>query len=196
MKHRLVRVITPFLCMVVVITSATLAYAQSSTSSLTGTVTDTSGAVIPGAEVTAKNNDNGTVYTAVSNDKGVFQIPAIQVGSYTVTVSLMGFKTFAVPDVKVSQGGPTNVKATLEVGGMAETVVVKGGSDIVQTQSTVVSTTMTSAQIQKLPLVTRDALWGGVRDQHHDRRRQYAGQQQPRLGMRVLLADQPPARRR
>ncbi len=159
MKHRLMRVVTPFVFVAVI---ATLGYAQTSTSSLTGTVTDTSGAVIPGADVNAKNNDNGTVYTAVSNDKGVFQIPAIQVGTYTVTVSLMGFKAFAVPDVKVSQGGPTNVKATLEVGGMTETVVVKGGSDIVQTQSTVVSTTMTSAQIQKLPLVTRDALWGGV----------------------------------
>ncbi len=159
MKHRLMRVITPFVCVAAI---ATLAYGQTSTSALTGTVADTSGAVIPGADVNAKNNDNGTVYTALSNDKGVFQIPAIQVGTYTVTVSLMGFKTFSVPDVKISQGGPTNVKATLEVGGMSETVVVKGGSDIVQTQSTVVSTTMTSAQIQKLPLVTRDALWGGV----------------------------------
>ena len=159
MKHRLLRVITPFV-FAALITSP--AHGQSSTSSLTGTVTDTSGAIIPGAEITAKNNDNGTSYSTVSNDKGAFQIPAIQVGTYTVTVALMGFKTFAVPDVKISQGGPTNVKATLEVGGMAETVVVKGGSDIVQTQSTVVSTTMTSAQIQKLPLVTRDALWGSV----------------------------------
>jgi hypothetical protein len=159
MKHRLLRVVTPFLFMVMI---TTLGYGQTSTSSLTGTVTDTSGAIIPGADVTAKNNANGTVYTTVSNDKGAFQIPAIQVGTYTVTVSLMGFKTFAVPDVGISNGGPTNVKATLEVGGMTETVVVKGGSDIVQTQSTVVSTTMSSAQIQKLPLVTRDALWGSV----------------------------------
>lgn len=159
MKHRLLSVTAPLVFMA---TIATLAYGQSSTSALTGTVTDTSGAVIPGADVTAKNNDKGTTYTAVSNDKGIFQIPAIEVGTYTVTVSLMGFKTFAVPDVKISQGGPTNVKATLEVGGMTETVVVKGGSDIVQTQSTVVSTTMSSAQIQKLPLVTRDALWGSV----------------------------------
>ena len=66
MKHRLMRVITPFVCMAMI---ATLAYGQTSTSSLTGTVTDPSGAVIPGAEISAKNNDNGTVYTAVSSDK-------------------------------------------------------------------------------------------------------------------------------
>jgi hypothetical protein len=159
MKHRLMRVITPVVFVAMI---ATLAYGQTSTSSLTGTVTDPSGAVIPGADISAKNNDNGTVYASVSNDKGAFQIPAVQVGTYTVTVSLMGFKTFAIPDVAVNNAGPTNVKATLEVGGMAETIVVKGGSDVVQTQSTVVSTTMTAAQIQKLPLVTRDALWGAV----------------------------------
>ena len=160
MKHRLMRVITPFVFMALM--ASPVAYGQSSTSSLTGTVTDTSGALIPGADIRAKNNDNGTVYTAVSSDKGAFQIPAVPVGTYTISVSLMGFKTFAVPDVAVSNGGPTNVKATLEVGGMAETVVVKGGSDIVQTQATVISTTLTAAQIQKLPLISRDALWGAV----------------------------------
>ena len=158
MKHRLVRVRATFVLLAILSLSGAVVYGQGSTTSLAGTVTDTSGAVIPGADVTAKNNANGTVYTAVSNDKGAFQIPAMQIGTYTVTVSLMGFKQFSVPDVSLSSSGPTTVKATLEVGGMAETVVVKGGSDIVQTQSTVVATTLNATQITKLPLVSRDAM--------------------------------------
>ena len=70
----------------------------------------------------------------------------------------MGFKSFQVPDVPVSAKGPTSIKAVLEVGNLSETVVVQGGSEIVQTQSTVIATTLNSTQITKLPLVSRDAL--------------------------------------
>ena len=109
MKHGLLRLLTP---LVLLIALSAAAYGQSG-STLTGTVTDSSGALIPGADIVAKNNANGATYTAVSGEKGAFTIPAMGVGTYTVTVTLMGFKSFQVPDVTLSTNGPTSLKVTL-----------------------------------------------------------------------------------
>ena len=100
MKHRLMRVITPIVCACVIMAAAA-AYGQVSTS-LSGTVADVSGAVLPGADVVAKSDDTGTTFTAVTNDRGIFNIPGMAIGRYTVTVSLQGFKTVALSDIRVS----------------------------------------------------------------------------------------------
>src|SRR5690242_4676997 len=93
------------------------AYAQGgTTSSLSGTVTDVDGGVIPGATVTVKNSTNGVATTVVTNGSGVFNVPALDAGAYTVTVSLSGFKTAAINDVRLAVGTPTSLKVTLEVG--------------------------------------------------------------------------------
>jgi len=136
------------------------AFAQgaSSSSSLSGTVVDSSGGIIPGADVVVKNDATGTTFTAVTSDRGTFNIPAIDSGTYTVTVKLMGFKTAVVKDVKMTAGVPVGIKTTLEVGGLEETVVVTGASEIVQTQSAAVSSTMVVEQVSRLPLASRDTL--------------------------------------
>ena len=133
-----------WLCAVLMIaaTSASLAAQGGSTaSSIIGTVTDTSGGVIPGAEVVVKNNATGIEFNAVTNEQGGFTIPAVDPGTYTVTVTLMGFKTAVLNKVVVNAATPTSVRARLEVGGLEETVVVSGGSEIIQTQSAAVTTT-------------------------------------------------------
>ncbi len=160
MKHRLMRVIAPLLCLAT-ITSATAAYGQVTTS-LSGTVTDTSGAVLPGADVVAKADDTGATFTAVTNERGIFDIPALPIGRYTVTVSLQGFKTVALSDIRVSTATAAQVAVKLEIGQLSETVTVKSGTEVVQTQTNTLGSTMTTEQISKLPLVTRDTLWGAV----------------------------------
>jgi hypothetical protein len=160
MKHRLMRVIAPLLCLAT-ITSATMAYGQVTTS-LSGTVTDTSGAVLPGADVVAKADETGTTFTAVTNDRGLFNIPAMPIGRYTVTVSLQGFKTVALSDIRINTATAAQVNVKLELGQLTETVTVKSGTEVVQTQSNTLGSTMTTEQITKLPLVTRDTLWGAV----------------------------------
>jgi hypothetical protein len=139
---------------------ATLAFAQggSATTTLSGRVADASGAVIPGADVTAKNNATAATYTAVTGADGTFTIPAVNPGMYTVTVALMGFKTASLPDVQVVTATPASVRVTLEVGQLEETVVVTGATEIVQTQTASVQTTIAVKQIESLPLVTRTAL--------------------------------------
>lgn len=161
MKHGLMRVIAAFVCAVAVVAYAPLAYGQVTTS-LSGTVTDSSGAVLPGADVVAKSDDNGATFTAVTGGSGTFTIPAMPIGRYTVTVSLMGFKSVALSDIRLNTAGPGIVSVKLEVGAVAETITVKSGTEIVQTQASVISTTLTTEQITKLPLVTRDTLWGAV----------------------------------
>jgi len=160
MKHRLMRVIAPLLCLAT-ITSATVAYGQVTTA-LSGNVTDTSGAVLPGADVVAKADETGTTFTAVTNDRGTFTIPAMPIGRYTVTVSLQGFKTVALSDIRLNTGTAAEISVKLELGQLSETVTVKSGTEVVQTQTNTLGSTLTTEQITKLPLVTRDTLWGAV----------------------------------
>jgi len=128
------------------------------TSSLSGTVTDTSGAVVPGANVAVKRTDTGLTSEAVTNAEGQFTVPSLLAGSYSVTVSLAGFKTNTTNNVVINAGVPAGVKIILEVGGVEEQVVVQAGSEVVKTQASTVSTTMTSKQISSLPLTSRSAL--------------------------------------
>ncbi|MGH9200300.1 MAG: carboxypeptidase regulatory-like domain-containing protein, partial [Vicinamibacterales bacterium] len=154
------RLLTLVLAVVLTATASATGYAQGggATSSIAGTVVDASGAVIPGANVVAKNNGTGAEYTTVSGQQGTFSIPALTTGTYTVTVSLMGFRTAILNDVALTAAGPATVRAVLAVGTLEETVVVEGASSIVQTQSAAVATTMDINQISNLPLTSRSAL--------------------------------------
>ena len=184
------------------------AFAQGATSTISGVVLDTGGGAIPGATVIAKDKA-GTTHETVTNTEGVFSIPALSAGTYTVTVSLTGFKTAVVTDVRVVPGTPASVKATLEVGGIEETVTVTSSSELVNTQTATVSSTLNVDQINQMPMPTRNALnavtflpgvntathqpqLDGQRParvvpQHHARRRQQQRQLQ-QVDRRVLRA--------
>jgi hypothetical protein len=137
-----------------------LAYGQGSatSSSISGTVVDTGGGVIPGATVTIKNTATNRSFTAVSNSEGVFVVPALEPGTYSVTVTLSGFKTQVYNGVGLTPGVPVTIKATLEVGSLNETVEVRGGAGIVNTQTATVSATLNVDQVNRLPMTTRNAL--------------------------------------
>ncbi|OFW06130.1 MAG: hypothetical protein A3H96_23980, partial [Acidobacteria bacterium RIFCSPLOWO2_02_FULL_67_36] len=156
MKHKLAGLMV--IAAALLLVGSGIASAQGgSTSSLSGTVTDTTGAVVPGADITVKNDATGTLFTAVSGTNGTFTIPAISSGTYTATVHLEGFKTVVLKDIVVSVGVPAHINAKLELGGVAETVVVGGATEVVQTQQTSVTTTLTARQIANIPLAGRAA---------------------------------------
>src|SRR4051812_32594873 len=139
---------------------STAAHAQGSFfTSLSGTVVDSSGGVIPGANVNIKNNGTGEQVNTVSGSDGGFSAPSLSGGIYTVTVSLMGFKTATLNSVTLNAAVPANVKVSLQVGALEENVTVVGDSAlVVQTQSPAVATNLTSQQITSLPLTSRNAL--------------------------------------
>lgn len=135
------------------------AYGQGgATSSISGIVVDSSGGVIPGATVTVKNEGTNIASEVVTSTTGAFTVPALTVGSYSVTVQLSGFKTFVAKGVHVTAGAPASIKATLEVGGLEQTVTVEASAAMVQTTSSAVSSTVDLKQISNLPLATRNAL--------------------------------------
>jgi hypothetical protein len=103
-----------------------------------------------------KNNASGTTFNAVTNSAGTFSVPSLPAGTYTVTVSLAGFKTAVVKDVELAIGTPGSVKAVLEVGGIEQTVEVVATTSLINTQTPTVASTLTSDQINKLPVATRN----------------------------------------
>jgi hypothetical protein len=136
------------------------AYAQGgATSSISGVVKDTAGGVIPGATVVVMSNATQTKFEAVTNNTGAFSVPALSAGTYTVSVSLAGFKGAVITDVRVQIGIPTTVNATLEVGNLVETVTVTGASaELINTQTPTVVATLNVDQIAQIPTPTRDVL--------------------------------------
>ncbi len=149
----------PIAVLAALLLANTLAHAQGGvTTSLSGVVVDASGGIVPGADVAARNNATTAESRAVTGANGTFTIPALNPGVYTVTVALMGFKTAVLNAVVLNAGTPGSVRVALEVGTVAETVVVQAASEIVQTQSPAVSVTVDANRIINLPLGSRSAM--------------------------------------
>jgi hypothetical protein len=152
------RFVTVFL-MLTALAMATHAAAQGgTTTTIAGTVVDTGGGVVPGADVTISRADIGFTQSANTNEQGQFSFPGIPPGTYTLKVTLQGFKSFLANDVVVTSGAPANVSVKLEVGGLEETVTVSSTSEIIQAQAPTVSSTINTQQILQLPLTSRSAM--------------------------------------
>src|SRR3954447_21444139 len=157
MRARLWRTVAALL---VTLSVAGAAHAQGSFfTSLSGTVVDTSGGVIPGADVKVKNNGTGAENITVTAVNGTFSIPSLSGGDYSVVVSLQGFKTVTLRSVTLNAAVPASVKVVMSVGAVEENVTVVGDSGlVVQTQTPSVATTMSATQIISLPLTSRNAI--------------------------------------
>jgi hypothetical protein len=143
--------------MFLLLASITFALAQTSTGSLTGTVSTTDG-VLPGATVTVTSNATGREQTVTTNESGSFTVQQLEAGTYTVRVTGSGFKTFVANEVKIDVGREYSLTPVLEVGAVQETVTVTAGADVVTATTSQVSNTVSPQQILSLPLITRDPL--------------------------------------
>ncbi len=122
-----------------------------------GTVVDANGAAVPNASVVVKGA-GGQEFTVVTNENGIYRVPSVSSGMYTVTVTAPNFKRSIVENVKVDVGLPSTVNVTLSAGEVSETVVVTGGGEVLQTQTATIGTTVTGRQILETPIASRDAL--------------------------------------
>jgi outer membrane receptor protein involved in Fe transport len=133
--------------------SSGAAFAQNA--QITGTLTDQSGGVLPGVTVTARNEETGLTRTTVSEASGAYRLPALPPGTYGITAVLQGFNTERRTNLVLVIEQTATVDLTLAPANLTETVTVEGDAPIVDSRTAVVSTSVTNAQIQDLPVASR-----------------------------------------
>jgi Carboxypeptidase regulatory-like domain len=143
---------------VVFLLAASFALAQVNVTSVTGTVSDPTGAAVPAADVLAVDLATGAKFNVTTNDKGEYAIPSIPAGAYRITVNKAGFKSEQVENVTLTVGQPGTVNVKLVVGQTSETVEVTAGAEIVQATTAEVSSNLSGRQITDLPFATRNAV--------------------------------------
>jgi hypothetical protein len=128
------------------------------TSTLDGTVLDPQKAAIAGANVVVTNVNNGQTFKATTDVRGYWLLPSMSEGVYKVSVSMKGFRTFVLENVKIDAGVATTTNAQLELGSVSEVVEVQGGADLVQTTNATVNSTLEGRMVFELPEITRGGL--------------------------------------
>jgi hypothetical protein len=132
------------------------ASAQVDTGSITGTVKDQSGAIVPGATVTITHEGQGLTLTTVTREDGTYIFTPIRTGAYRIDVELQGFKKEARRGITVGIQEQVRADVVLQAGGISEEVLVTGASPLLQTGSGTVGETLKSETIQNLPVNGRD----------------------------------------
>ncbi len=126
-------------------------------SSLTGTVTDSSGGAIPNATATLVNEGTHQAVTKTASGEGVFQFPSLGSGRYDLTITAKGFKTAVFTAVDLQQDQPRNFDVKLSVGGDTQTVTVDASDTVaLQTSDANMSTVIDNQQLEKVPTYGRD----------------------------------------
>jgi len=127
-------------------------FAQSSMGTVVGTVTDSSGGVIPGASVTLTSLDTAIAATRVSGDRGHFTFINVRPGHYEIAVELTGFSTAKVPSFAVGVNETVARNVALQVGAATETITVTANSELLQTSSVGLGHVIEQRVIRELPI--------------------------------------------
>ncbi len=137
---------------------APVASAQVTTAAIHGTVTDPSGAVLPGATVKVLNTATGISSTATANQNGYYSFPSLQIGGpYTVTVTAAGFHNYVATGITLTVNSNREVNAQMSLGTTSQTVTVSASAVQVETTNTQLQQIIPQSQIENLPILGRDA---------------------------------------
>jgi outer membrane receptor protein involved in Fe transport len=146
------RAANALLCVTLLAFMVPSAFGQATTGSIGGTVTDPSGAVIPGAEVTASELATGIQTRVSTNADGIYSLPKLKGGLYTLTVVKQGFKRQEFQQVTVNIGQDLTLDAILQAGQVSETVTVTAaGQELIQKEEVQISSTFDTRQVADLP---------------------------------------------
>lgn len=126
--------------------------AQGDRGTITGTVSDASGAIVPGAAVLVVQSNTNSSYKTVTSTSGNYTMPNLPVGAYQVRVDVTGFKSFEADRVMVNPGGETRLDVKLEVGTSQQQVEVTAQAQVIQTENARVATTVSSTMVDSLPM--------------------------------------------
>jgi hypothetical protein len=144
-----------FAALILILAAAAPASAQLDTGTLVGTLRDQSSAVVPGATVTAMQESTGATMTAVTTDKGQFVFPNLKVGTYSITAELSGFRKAVQTGIVLHVQERIDVDVRIELGNVSEEVVVRGRTELLQTQTADVGYAVDQRQVTDLPLLGR-----------------------------------------
>jgi len=144
------------LTLALLVGGANVAIAQEVTATITGTVTDQSGAAVVGATATAKSVERGTTYTSETNDAGIYRIPALPIGKYDLRIEKTGFQASLYPELTLHENQVARVEIELKVGQVSQTVEVTGAAPVLKTEATQVDTIINAATNDNLPLASRN----------------------------------------
>src|SRR6266404_9096458 len=144
------------LCLGILIMSSLAAIGQLTTGTIAGTVTDQSGAAVPGATVTLKNTDTGILRTVQTRENGKYEALSLPAGSYEVSASLSGFRTAVHTGIGMAVGQNAVVDFALQVGEVSQTVTVTGETAQIETTTATVSNLVDEKKVTDLPLNGRD----------------------------------------
>ena len=142
----------------VLLASAVPAMAQAASASVSGTITDSQGGVLPGVTLTVTNAESGTVRTSITEADGKFRVGGLNPGRYNVMAELPGFQSVEVKDVTLQVGQDYTRDFQLGLSTLQESVTVTGEAPIIEASKSSVSTVITSEQIETLPMQDRTAL--------------------------------------
>ena len=154
------RVFTLFASLLLTLVLAPGVMAQGITGTITGTVTDATGAIISGAAVTIRNVDTNATRTVTTSDIGSYTVPQLHPGNYSVKVEKAGFKLYEQSNVTVQMDQVVLINAQLQVGSSGETITVTTSAPIIQTEQSSNGLVLDSNQIESTPLNGRLTLQG------------------------------------
>jgi hypothetical protein len=133
-------------------------YAQSGNATVTGQVTDESGAVIPGVTITIQNRDTQVSQTTRSNSEGRFSIPGLIPGAYALAAEFQGFKKFERPNVALQVGDRVAIDVNMQVGSTGESVTVTAEAPLLRTEDAQAGLVIDNRRILQLPQYNRNPL--------------------------------------
>ncbi len=145
-----------FLLLSLLLSLSAIAFAQAGRGAISGLIIDPSGAIIPGARVTALNQATGVRVAAQSSAAGLYSFVSLSPGQYEVSVTASGFATAVHKNIAVTVDQVSSVNIVLSVGGVSEVVSVNASSSLVETTNSTVGQLISSDVIDRVPLVTRD----------------------------------------
>jgi Carboxypeptidase regulatory-like domain/TonB dependent receptor-like, beta-barrel len=139
-------------------------FGQTSLATVTGTITDPSGAVIANAPISLKNLQTGQVYTGATSETGNFTVSQLPIGDYDLTVTSPGFKTYTHAKFHLSADQTMREDVAMQVGQTSDSVTVTAESSLLKTETSEVSQNVTLSQLNNLPILAVGSTNSGFRD--------------------------------
>jgi hypothetical protein len=133
-------------------------FSQETRGTIAGRVTDPSGGVIPGVSITVANVETNVSNNALTNDSGLFEVPFLMPGQYTVTAELSGFKRYFRQGIALNVGSKVSLDITLEVGEVSESVTVTAQEPLLDTTSASIGQVMDNRRIMELPVLGNNVM--------------------------------------